>query len=39
MKTAKKSKENIIDDMFPLAKKPFIIQEDTSYKLYLKKKK
>lgn len=37
-KTKDKTIENTIDDMFPLAKKPFKIQKDTSYKLYLKKK-
>ena len=38
-KTKDKTIENTNDDMFPLLKKPFKLQKDTSYKLYLKKKK
>lgn len=37
-KTKDKTSDNTIDDMYPLLKKPFKIQKDTSYKLYLKKK-
>jgi len=37
-KASENTLENTIDDMFPLLKKPFKIQKDTSYKLYLKKK-
>ncbi len=38
MKSKQKTKNKTIDDMYPLLKKPFKIQKDTSYKLYLKKK-
>ncbi len=38
MKSKQKTKDKTIDDMYPLLKKPFKIQKDTSYKLYLKKK-
>ena len=37
-KTKDKTSDNTIDDMYPLLKKTFKIQKDTSYKLYLKKK-